>query len=106
MVLAEQQRKLPAPARPQPNLLSKRWFWPLATILGLIYIISPLDIIPEAIAGPLGYIEDILLAIGWIVFTLIKAKGYLKLIAISSVVIAAALCTVAVAGIILLVRSF
>ena len=27
-------------------------------ILGLLYVVSPLDLIPEAIAGPLGIADD------------------------------------------------
>ncbi len=31
----------------------------LIPILGLVYVISPIDILPEAILGPIGAIDDI-----------------------------------------------
>ena len=37
------------------------WWWGLALIGTVIYDVSPLDLIPEAVAGPLGLADDVLL---------------------------------------------
>jgi len=35
----------------------------IVMILAFIYIVSPIDFLPEAIAGPFGFIDDIIVAL-------------------------------------------
>lgn len=39
----------------------------LITALGLLYILSPIDLIPEVIVGPIGLADDVIVGIGIIV---------------------------------------
>ncbi len=48
-----------------------RRHWKL--VLAVIYVLSPVDIIPEAIVGPLGIPDDILVVLGAVV-SYIKEK--------------------------------
>ncbi len=43
-------------------------------ILGLLYVISPFDFIPEIIAGPLGIADDAAI-LGLIAATVMRAAG-------------------------------
>ena len=49
----------------------KRYF---TIIICLVYIISPIDIIPEAVLGPLGLVDDGAVLIKLIMTLLIKEK--------------------------------
>lgn len=53
-----------------PNMLGFAFLFRLAIqILALVlYILSPLDIIPEAVFGPLGFLDDILVIFSVIIF--------------------------------------
>ena len=35
----------------------------LLTVVVLVYIVSPVDVIPEALAGPIGYLDDVLVVL-------------------------------------------
>lgn len=42
--------------------------------MAIAYFISPLDLLPEAVLGPIGYLDDIALA-AWVLDDLIKTAG-------------------------------
>jgi uncharacterized membrane protein YkvA (DUF1232 family) len=42
--------------------------------LAIAYFISPIDLLPEAILGPTGYLDDIALA-AWVIDDLVKTSG-------------------------------
>lgn len=44
-------------------------------IISLIYVLSPIDIIPEFLVGPLGLLDDIVLIIALLIFRAIKHKS-------------------------------
>ena len=49
------------PQRLLPLVIRARVY--IATILSAIYVVFPVDIIPEAILGVLGYLDDLLIAL-------------------------------------------
>lgn len=53
------------------------WFSIIVTILGLIYIFSPIDFIPEAILGPIGLADDLIVLIAiigsWVIYFITPA---------------------------------
>lgn len=51
------------------------WWWGLALIGTVIYDVSPFDLIPEAVAGPLGLADDVLLTA--VVLPLALRRSYL-----------------------------
>jgi len=42
--------------------------------LAIAYFISPLDLLPEAVLGPIGYLDDVAMA-AWVIDSLIKSSG-------------------------------
>jgi uncharacterized membrane protein YkvA (DUF1232 family) len=60
--------------------LKKFWDENKALILAVLYLISPLDIVPEALLGPFGLLDDTLMAvvvvaiIGYRIFKRVFAK--------------------------------
>lgn len=52
-------------------------------ILGLLYVISPFDFIPEIIAGPLGIADDAAI-LGLIAATVMRAAGRPQVVPVST----------------------
>ncbi|MFN8183620.1 MAG: DUF1232 domain-containing protein [Candidatus Nanopelagicales bacterium] len=52
-------------------------------IAGLLYVISPLDIIPELIAGPLGIADDAAI-LGLIAATILRAAQKPQVVTVDS----------------------
>ncbi len=50
--------------------------WVIVSILSLIYIVSPLDFVPEALLGPLGFTDDALVIAGWLFVTVRMIKAW------------------------------
>ncbi|HUT54298.1 MAG TPA: DUF1232 domain-containing protein [bacterium] len=40
----------------------------------IAYFISPLDLLPEAVLGPIGYLDDVAMA-AWVIDSIIKSSG-------------------------------
>lgn len=49
------------------SLCNRLWII-LALILALLYLISPVDLIPELILGPIGFIDDIVLIFAALIY--------------------------------------
>ncbi len=47
----------------------------LALVLVGLYLLSPIDLLPEAFMGPLGYIDDLVLLVLTLVPSLLKRRS-------------------------------
>lgn len=81
---SKNQTKLNSPGPRRQGTRRLRKFWQgasrkdrLVIVVGLVYLLSPIDIIPEAVLGVLGLADDgvVLLALARTVYAVARRRG-------------------------------